>query len=180
MTQTTPAHRGSRHPAGLIAQIHRLQHTTIAGTASALRGVERQHIGSPDLLWRLATTVKNAFRSDVAARTLFGRHRPARNSRYTSTSGTQTTAASPPERSPEPARREPRMHGSSHRHKQLNPSRMSEKTWKITGITCRSGCIWRDHVALPGTMTAEATMGVLWRQRAAESGLVPCDGGRRK
>ncbi len=38
-----------------------------AGAAGALRGNERQHIGRPDLIRRLATTAKNTFRSYVAA-----------------------------------------------------------------------------------------------------------------
>jgi hypothetical protein len=88
----------------------------------------------------LATTVKNTFRSDAAASTVFGRHRPARNSRYTSASGTPATAASSPEPARGPARREPpTCTAGSHRHRRLNPSRVSEMTRKITGITCMSG-----------------------------------------
>ncbi len=143
MTETrhdrqAPAHRGSRPPARLIPQIHRLQHTMIAGTAGALRGAERQHIRGLDLLWRFGDH-REEHRLDAAARTVFGRHRPARNSRYTSASGTPATAASP-ERTPETARPEPpACTANSHRHRRLNPSRVSEMTRKITGITCRSG-----------------------------------------
>src|SRR5262249_15228654 len=37
----------------------------------------------------LATTVKNVFKSYAAASTVFSRHRPPRNSRYASASGTR-------------------------------------------------------------------------------------------
>ncbi len=66
----------------------------------------------------LATTVKNTFRSYAAARTVFGRHRPPRNSRYTSASGTPTRATRPPERSHEQTgRKSPACTAGSHRHK---------------------------------------------------------------
>ena len=48
-----PAHRDTRHPAGLTPRTHRLQHTTPARAAGPLRGDERQHISRLDLLRRL-------------------------------------------------------------------------------------------------------------------------------
>ncbi len=49
----------------------------------------------------LPTTEKNTLKSYAAASTVFGRHRPPRNSRYTSASGTPTPTTSPPKRSSE-------------------------------------------------------------------------------
>jgi hypothetical protein len=71
---------------------------------------------------------------------VFGRHRPLRNSRYTPASGPPAPAASPLDRSREQAAREsPTCTADSHRHKRHNPSRVSEMTRKITGITCMCG-----------------------------------------
>ena len=72
----------------------------------------------------LPTTVKKALRSDTAASTVSGRHRPAKNSRYPSASGTER------------ARREPAAcAAASDRHRRPNPSRLAEMTRTITGIT---------------------------------------------
>jgi hypothetical protein len=55
----------------------RYHHRPIA----ALLGQELEHISRDDLERSFATTVKNAFRSDATARNVFGRARPATNSR---------------------------------------------------------------------------------------------------
>ena len=47
-----PPHRRGRHPARLGPCLQRLQRAALAGTAGALRGDERQHIGRPDLIRR--------------------------------------------------------------------------------------------------------------------------------
>jgi hypothetical protein len=51
-----------------------------------LVGQEIKHIGGGDLSRVLPVTVKNAFGSNATARSVFGRHRPATNSRYRFTS----------------------------------------------------------------------------------------------
>jgi len=47
---------------------------------------ELEHVRRGDLDRSFPVTVKNAFRSNATARSVFGRHRPATNSRYRSTS----------------------------------------------------------------------------------------------
>jgi len=42
------------------------------------------------------TTVKKTFKSYATASTVFGRHRPAKNSRYSSASGTPSRTTSSP------------------------------------------------------------------------------------
>ena len=53
---------------------------------SPLMGQEIEHVRRGDSTGSFPTTAKNAFRSKAAARSVFGRHRPATKSRYLSTS----------------------------------------------------------------------------------------------
>jgi hypothetical protein len=62
------------------------RHLRAALPASPLRGHEGQHICRRDNFRGLPAAVKNTFKSYATASTVFGRQRPARNSRYSSAS----------------------------------------------------------------------------------------------
>ena len=114
----------------------------LAGAAGALRSDERQHVRRLDLRRRLADHREEHLQVKRRRQHRVRPAPPATNSRYSSASGTPAPAASPLERSREQAEHEsPACTAASHRHRRHNPSRVSEMTRKITGITCRSGCL---------------------------------------
>jgi len=83
----------------------------------------------------LATTVKKTFRSYATASTVFGRHRPARNSRYSS-SGTPSRAISSPAASRDRVRRTTVTGMQAlhlHEEQACQPVKIS---MKITRISC--------------------------------------------
>jgi len=84
----------------------------------------------------MPTAAKNTFRSYAAARTVFGRHRPPRNSRYASASATPVRATNSPDRCEQTTLESPACTAGSPHHRRLDPSRMAEMRRKITGITC--------------------------------------------
>src|ERR1022692_4826277 len=64
----------------------------------------------------LPTTLKNTFKSKAVANTVFGRHRPATNSRYSSSSGTPSRTSGKPLASTELIRRGSTAMGALHLH----------------------------------------------------------------
>src|SRR5262249_51944488 len=81
----TPTHRRAGHRGRLTSGIQRTQVAVTAGLTRVLGVINASTSAGRISPGGLPTTVKNTFRS--YASTVFGRHRPPRNSRYTSASG---------------------------------------------------------------------------------------------
>jgi len=73
-------HHARRHPSRDLSVLDRL-HTLKAVAAGALGGDEPEHIRAPTSAGGLSTIAKKTRKSEAAASTVFGRHRPSRNSR---------------------------------------------------------------------------------------------------
>jgi hypothetical protein len=86
-----PPQRPGRHPARACPG-----DLQAAFPAGPLHGHERQHVGRPDPPRRLADHGEEDLRSSATASTVFGRHRPARNSRYSSSSRTPSRTTNSP------------------------------------------------------------------------------------